>query len=337
MQPTKPVLVALLILGLAGCASTAPAPEPAAPPPDLDLTGPPPDPEFAGVLDRAAGGDWDYLRIDAGCRAEPSGWDSTVLFGSGAGIFDEARTFRVERDRLIELLARFQEIGFASMPATIGGSRKAEPEGEPAAETQGAAAPLQAVCVLGLRVDGRVHRVQQLDRGERSAALVGLTEEILEVGAEGEGGSTADSLADGLDLLARGELAPEALRLTVNHRDADGDGWLLTVDGAFAWAQPITAGDGYGEQRTRPLGAALVGRIARALQQADFGGLPGNLYDDGYVHVRVDLLGHEHEVLAQPFAGMSESTHPAAQQRFADAAVGARRLARWVLDAPAGD
>lgn len=328
MQLTKPVLLALLVLGLTACASTAPPAE---------RTGPPPDPQLAGALDRAVGGDWDYLRIDAGCRAEPIGWDSTVLFGSGTGIFDDNRTFEIERPRLLALLARFQEIGFAAMPATIGGSGKSAPAAEPATETQGAATPLQAVCVLGLRLDDRVHRVQQLDRGERSAELVALTEEILELGAESTGGTSVDSLEDGLDRLARGELAPEALRLTVNHRDAAGDGWLLTVDGGFAWAQPLAAGDGYGAQHTRALGPFVVGRIATALQEADFGSLPGNLYDDGYVHVRVDLLGHEHEVLAQRFAGMSESTHPEAQKRFAEAAVGARRLARWVLDAPAGE
>lgn len=336
MPRCAPHLVASLVFALAllaavaGCATGAPPP--------ADGPAGDPDPAFAAALDRAVAGEWGYLRIDAGCRDEALGWHSTVLYGSGVGIVDEARQFSVDRERLRALLARFREVGFASLPATLGGVKKVDPEEVPTTAIQepdgGGAKVLQAICSLGLRIDGEARRVQQLDRGERHAPMLALCEEILVLGAaRGADGVGATSLDEGLRKLVAGELAAEALALTVNHRDAAGDGWLLTVDGGHAFVHPVTAGGGHGARRALGLDAAALGALATALLDARFGELPGNLYAEGYLDYRVELLGHEHAVLAQPFVGMTAETHGAAQRRLESAAAAAASLAERVLDA----
>lgn len=264
---------------------------------------------LARALDRALEDGWGELHVESACRSQGV-LSSVELFGNGVGIWDGEAQFRLPPESVRTLLQAFRDADFAGMRESYGG------KGDPVVPTQQAP---RLACRVGLGIDGLRKRVAQLEGGRRSEALERLANRVLEECRDtARTGVRAADLADGLDKLARGELAAEAFHLLVNRREdpgAGGAGWLLRIDGRRAALSPRTVA-GHAGARVVELPHEELARVARLLSASDLIGLPGNLYAELYTDVTVAVLRHRKQVQARRFAGMQPSTHGDGQRRF---------------------
>lgn len=235
------------------------------------------------------------FRAEVGCRQEGR-WRSALFFASGVGIWDERVQFALPPPRLLELLRAFAAADFSNLPPLFGEQRRdpRTPQGQ----------GLREICRVALTLEGESKLVQQLERGEQSETLGALAEELLGAArAAAADGVRAASLTEGLEKLASGDLAPEALHLVLQRREgspAAGPARVLRLRGAEA-AVEMLGQDGAVSSRQIP--EALFRRLVDALLEARFVELPGNLYAPGYTDLLAEVLGHRHEVQAREFAG----------------------------------
>lgn len=240
------------------------------------------------------------------------------LFGRGFGIWDGRRQFALPESAFAELLRAARDGGFAELAARYGGAT-APASGAPPAE----AAALKVICRVRLEVGGLVKEVVQLEKGEQSAALRALAdvvyarcEPLAQVGVE------AASLEDGLEKVARGELAAETLALALHRKpelhaapEAAG-GFLLRIEGRGIDSQPYLGASGYGASRRLVLDDAELASLARALARHHPGRLPANLWASDYTDFELAVLDRRVAVQARRFSGMTATTHGDAQRDF---------------------
>lgn len=265
---------------------------------------------LAAALARDA---WPDLRIEAECRNDAAHLRSVALYGEGVGIWERERQFAVAPETLRALLGELARANFGAFRESYGGPDDPE-EGD--APRYG----LQMVCRVRVVLDGIEKQSFQLSEGRRSVALKELAEKILEQGArEGPAGLGADSLSDGLEKLARGALAPEALilqlqRLPEDPKASDG-GWLLRLEHGDAEVS-FSSAEGWSEPSRVPLArediAALAGRLAEAHPED----LPVNLYSTWYQDLEIRVLNRKVTLQARRFAGLTPETHGEKQERF---------------------
>jgi hypothetical protein len=262
------------------------------------------------ALDAAlARGSWQDLRIDSECREEGNGrWQTVRLLGTGVGFWNNERQFAVSRERLLDLLGELHRAKFGSMRETYG---------EEEEEDWG----LQMVCRVSLALDGAKKQSFQLSEGERSARLRKLAEKILAAGAElGPSGVAADSLEDGLDKIARGELAPEALTLQLHRQPEDPKssevGWILRIEDGSAQISLSTAQTAWTEPRRVRLPQEKATDLVRRLAAVRPGELPVNLYSSWYEDLEIRVLNRKATLQARRFASLTPETHGEKQKRF---------------------
>jgi hypothetical protein len=263
------------------------------------------------ALERALAHGWRELRIEAECRVEGR-LPRAEVFGSGVGIWNGERQFRLSPERVRSLLAAIRDAGFASMRPSYGGKGDSpSPERE---------AP-RLTCRVGLSLDGVSGESVQLQGGRQSAELRGLAERILgECRTEAEAGTVATDLGDGLAKVASGVLAPEVLHVLVSRRPEGGPSahaarsWVLRVEGRTASIR------GPGSEGGEVVEVALVdgeaAALAGLLRQEGVADLPQNLYAEELTDLVVRVLAHEKKVQARRFAGMTRATHGEAQERL---------------------
>lgn len=131
-------------------------------------------------------------------------------------------------------------------------------------------------------------------------------------------GVTASSLTEGLGKIAAGEIAPQTLTLTLHVRPPQNDpreGFLLRVGGGTAELRPLVEGT-FSTPIVIPVPQESLRELARRLAEFDLDPLPGNLFDEDYTELHVELLGHEKKVLARAFANFPRDRHGALQTRF---------------------
>jgi len=274
---------------------------------------------FRAVLTGAQ--DRDGLRLETECRTA-AGYQSVVLFGSGTGIWERKREFRLSRDQLDRLLRAFERHRFFTLAEVYGGRR------EPRRPEQFV---LTVTCVVALAIDGHAKRVMQVEPGERSPELKELAETILSAtAAPGRAGREAKSLQDGLQQVARGALAAETLSLSAQHQPPirSEEGWIVSISGRRLSSQAWRP-EGYGEAREMTLGADEVSALARLLAEAAVWELPDNLMAEGYTDLTVQVLGQGKQVQARAFAGREPDVERAARlERVRDALDGLHRRAQ---------
>jgi hypothetical protein len=293
----------VLTLALSGCSG---APRPAAGAESrAGATGKSED--GAGGLERALGEalnrrDWNDLRIDTECRTE-EGLRSATVFGSGVGIWNRERQLVLPRESVLALLRELAASGFPRMPETYG-----EGEGE-----------VELICRIRLDLDGASKQVHQLAEGPQSPALKRLTGRILEAAEKaGRSGPGASSLTDGLEKIARGELAPELLMVyVVRQSEAPGAvaGWELGLEGSKASLLRYPLAED-AQPATLHLEAGQIADLAADLAAARLEELPVNLWAPEYTDLTVTVLNRKRSFQARQFAGMTPTTHGEAQQRF---------------------
>ena len=289
-----------LTLAVAACAG-GPRPEVAEPGNAVDR-----------VLDEAlAKGAWEDLRIDAECRDDAGSLRSARIYGNGVGLWNRQRQFQVPPGRIAALLEAFRSAGFGALRESYGG--KDDPV-DPASS-----AAVELICRVRLALAGVDKEVHQLDRGRQSPELRRLADTVLALAEElGPAGLGAETLSEGLDKIARGELAPEALELQVVRQSerpgASSDGWTLRLEGTAAEVEDLGAPED--SARTLRLSREGAAEIARQLAAAGIEDLPVNLWAPEYTDLSVRVLNHRRTLQARGFAGMTAETHGEKQRRF---------------------
>ena len=192
------------------------------------------------------------------------------FFGTGAGVWNDERAFRVTPAELREIARTISDARFAAMPDRFG-------EGESDFLTMRGK--------VTVSVGDAAKTVVQIDRGAQSDALAGLASAILaraEVG--GRAGVGAASLEDGLAKIASGAIPAEVLRVTAQVRGENG--FLLQIRGGEATARRFDPKGGYGPARRTMVDV----RPQR----------PQGVYAPVYTELRVEVLGRSEEVIGRP-------------------------------------
>lgn len=265
---------------------------------------------LAAALDRAA---WHDLRIEAECRDDTAHLPSVVLYGGGVGIWERERQFAVAPETFRGLLRELARAEFGTFREIYGGP--GDPEAGEAPRYG-----LQMVCRVRVVLGGIDKQAYQLSEGRQSAELKALAEKILEQGARnGPAGLGADSLSDGLEKLAHGDLAPETLilqlqRLPEDPRSSEG-GWLLRLEHGEAQIS-FSSPDGWSEPRRVPVAREAIAALAASLAEGRPEELPLNLYSLWYQDLEIRVLNRKVTLQARRFAGLTSATHGERQERF---------------------
>ncbi len=274
--------------------------------------------EIGPALQAAAASDAPSFSLQVH-RTDRVGQRSLVVFPSGIAIWN--RTTQIElplavRTSMLEVL---QETDFASMLPSYGGRRSPE-SGE---------APLRVTCRVELEIDGLSKSVVQLADGEQSEQLAALADGLLDRAVPFvEGGVTAGDLAEGMQQLADGKLAAEALQLrfvTLPAETSDTEGSILMIRNGEVTKKAYTPGRRIGDEVSRTLTGPDLEALVAALLKADVVTLPVNLWSVDHTELEIQVLGHRKAVVARQFSGLNADEPDAAQQRF-------ERLAAFLLE-----
>ena len=159
----------------------------------------------------------------------------------------------------------------------------------------------------------------RLASGDESEALSTLSAKILQVtGQRAKRGATASSLADALDKLSTGALAPEVLRVTAIRRPEKPEGargWLLQLEGRQVTVRAF-GGNGYGPEKRLELSEAQARSLVGALREGHPESLPSSLYAPDYTEVRIDALQWTSDTLARNSSAAARQMHADRQKAF---------------------
>lgn len=236
------------------------------------------------------------VRIDA--IWSHRGQTSLTVFGNGVGILSNERQFQVSQKEQRNLLKLFVQHGFFTMPEKPRPPAVASPVNGPAI--------MRAVT---LAVGDLSKSVLQTDRVNTLPALEALVAGLF-AGCEkaAKEGLTVASLAEGLDLVAKGKLAPEVLSMVVSQpasaTEADAlDGFVINIEGGVVTRTPQRTGGLPAVPTRRVLAPEEVREVVTMLRDGGFVGLPGNVFRQRYVDISVRILDRSHHVQARRFAG----------------------------------
>jgi hypothetical protein len=290
--------VLFLLFAAAGCQRAVPVVQPS---PTPDLTQP-----LADVL--ASNMDRDEVRVDVEMRKPAR---SATIYGNGVGIWWAAgpkehdgvrksqQQFLLSQEQVTQVLQAFRKAGFGSMPRSFG-----VPNIRPGTKPQ-----VVPSIHLSLTIAGVKKTVHQWDGGEQSKELAALAAEILRLSEEAvkKNGVGATDVADGLQKIARKELAPETLSVSIQRRiDDQGTkaaiNWAMTIKG-----RTVRVHKQAGDQRSWiPVRLQLshpdCEELVRFLADNGAGNLPTTLYAPNPTYLTVNVLGHGKTYSARPSA-----------------------------------
>ncbi len=205
---------------------------------------------------------------------------TAVIYGSGAGVWNGERAFRLPRESVVAIETMLRDAHFNEMPARFG-----------SAESD--FLKMRGKIVAG--AGGSGHSVVQLVDGPQSDELATLAAAIL-AKASSAAGVSAQSLTEGLQKIAAGEIPSEALRVELQRRGENG--FSMQIRGDEVFVRPFAEASGYGAPRRLRLSAGEVRNVAALLHDAEH--LPSNLNAPAYTDLRVEVLNHAKEVQGRP-------------------------------------
>jgi hypothetical protein len=225
------------------------------------------------------------------------------LFGNGVVIWDDRTQGRLSRDEVRSVASALNDTRFGAMPSQLGEeSDKLKLRGK-----------------IAVSLAGKTKGVVQLANGDQSEAFSTLSKRILQVaGQRAKTGATASSLADALDKISTGVLAPEVLRVTAVRRPEKPGGtrgWLLQIEGRQATVRPFEH-DGMGRQKRLELSEAESRSLVGALKEGHPETLTSSLFASDYTEVRIDAFQWTSDTLARRSPGVTQQTHGDRQRSF---------------------
>lgn len=267
---------------------------------------------FDATLDRALDHGWKNLHLVAECNTE-KGWLAVEAFSSGVAIWNQTTQIHLSEEQIKEQLRILRQAEFSSMQELYGG-------GEPQrVEEENAGAAMQIICRVALDLDGAHKQAAQRAKGKRSAELAQLAADLFAVCEKpARSGLKADDLADGLNKLGDGKLAPETWYLLLNLKPEtpDGSGFLLRVDGSQASSQKYEASSGLGQPHVLELSQTELEALVKVLSASQMSEMPINLYAEDYTDFGVSVLNQRKKIQARQFAGLTPTQHGEHQERF---------------------
>lgn len=269
----------------------------------------------SALLDAAAdAGSRTGLELSAGCQRN-SNWRSVRIFSSGVAIWGGERQFQLTEVEISDLLQQLVSADFPALPDQYGGSP--EPDRMQAKNAR------TVVCNLRVGFAGVEKEVLQINRGEQSetfARLVnGLLDSCEEPAAAGVG---AEDLAQGLEMVASGELDPATFELHFQVM-AEGaapeesvDEFILGVEGLMATVRLRDPVDGYSEPSQLELTGEELSELAWKLADNAPSRFPQNLSAPSYSDLSIRVLKRKMSLVARPYRGIDPKTHGELQQDF---------------------
>lgn len=263
-------------------------------------------------------GSWSNLHLGVECERE-GGMRSLEVFGSGVAVWAGRRQFELPPAEVAHLLSLLEDADFLGMEEIFGGKRG--PHGEVLDEEEESVT--MVTCRVRLDLDGMTKQSVQLYKGEQSEEFKALADAVLDYCEDqGEAGVAAADLRDGLEKVATGELAPEALTVLVHRRpdrkgaEAGAEGFLLRLLGRTVTTRAFDPKAGYGDPLEIELDPAEFEELARSLAEGDPANLPGNLWAEHYTDLSIRVLDQAKSVQARQFARLTPSTHGQRQVDF---------------------
>lgn len=239
-----------------------------------------------------------------------------TVYGSGVGTWNHEKQFQLKAAGFKEMLRLLGKFGYFDMPE----NPKTVPE--PGKVPHGP----RIMRAVAVRVGDLQRNVVQSDRVYTLPALDALAGEMFAACEKAAAkGIIAGSLRDGLAKVAKGTLAPEVLSIVMNlppraAREGvpEAPGVVVSLDGSvLTWTAQMP-----GQSPATPVRLAIAAKRLRALAELlgerGFAKLPGNLYRDRYVDVRVAVLDRAQAIQARAFAGLDPTTHAAEQKALED-------------------
>lgn len=235
-----------------------------------------------------------------------------TVYGSGVGTWNHEKQFQLKAAEFKEMLRRLDKFGYFDMPE------------KPKFVPEPSKAPLgpRIMRSVAVRVGDLERNVLQTDRVYTLPALDTLAGEMFAVCEKAAAkGIIAGSLRDGLAKVAKGTLASEVLSIVMNLPPVaarpgvpEAPGVVVSLDGSvLTWTAQAP-----GQAPASPVRVAIAPKRMRALAELfaerGFAKLPGNLYRDRYIDVRIAVLDRGQSVQARAFAGMDPASHAAEQK-----------------------
>ncbi|MDD4891782.1 MAG: hypothetical protein PHU85_17830 [Phycisphaerae bacterium] len=272
------------------------------------------------ALDDAIAGKLSLDDVEVYCRSEDSDF---VLYGPRFG-FVKSTQIKPGKDVLLAVLKRVQKAGFAAMPESLGGNPNPNLRG-PVARP-----PVQLLRQFTVTIGSASKSVTQMGEGEQSAELLDmigdLEKELAPLAAKG---LKLDSLSlkDGLALLAKGELAPEALAISfacTSKKDLDHP-QIMVIQAAHVRLFISRA------KLSRADAEAMIKRLAKVLADTDLVAFPRQLYwPDALIGVDLRLQGIASNLNVSgdtgPYNQGQAKAHPEAQKAFDQMVAELRRV-----------
>ena len=248
------------------------------------------------------------------------------VFGDGVGIWNDEREFHLSKPQLLELLRTIRTSRFGRMPDFFG---EAEDEGNDKVRLKGA---------LSVRAGSVSKSVQQLVDGEQSKQFARLVNSILDFcQAQAASGVGAESMLQGLQMLAAGRLSPRILDTSL-YRPVDpkgGDkqsGWLLRTAGTRVTSQEFASGAAPGPLREIRLSDDEFRGLVATLVEGDPSAIPQSVYAPRYTDFSIQLFRFRRAIVGRQFLGMTAETHGERQKAFDRIAAAFEALHRRVVE-----
>ena len=255
----------------------------------------------------------ESLELTAECQGD-AGMRKVQAFGNGVGIWQNRRQFDLSPEEFSSLVALYRDADFAAMKRVYGGREVPDPgkRDDPTAVNA-----ITVICRVGIRAGESSHEVVQLAMGKQSPELRKLADDLLASCAPlAEQGVEASDLRDGLEQVASGDLAVEAMTLMLYRKPESGSGFLMRLRRGVVTTQPHDPTSGYGKKVSVRLSLDDVAALGLTLAEMDPEALPINLYATDYTDLVIEVLNRKKSIQARPFAGMTPTTHGERQEDF---------------------
>jgi hypothetical protein len=247
---------------------------------------------------------WPFESRHVACR----------LSGSGVGLWDRQVQFRLPPPEVERLLRSVASSGFGSLPGTIGG----EPELKRRQKGR-----------LTLSVASATKAVVQLEGGEQSPKLQTLADAFLRASAAAASrGIRVSSFEQGLEMLAAGTLAAEALQVEVVRPARPSTGrppevWTLRLDGMRARLRFLTGSAVQRRARTLVVSKAEFQALVDLLRQSVPDAWPATFPSPRPADIRLQVLGQVRSAKSGPASG-AIGAPPTGLDRVAEALLALR-------------
>lgn len=304
-------LIAALWGALGSIGSGAPRPEAREAREDRDAPSSP-SPIGAAIAKRIRGrAPLDDVRVDVEWPVDGR-LTSARVYGNGVGIWDRSSQFRLPKTQVLAILKALQAGKFGSMPERFGESEGDERNEGPRLKGR-----------ISVRVGSISKTVIQLMEGEQSSEFGALAQRLLGIcRVSARTGVGATGLADGLEKVAAGSLAPEAFQATVQWRAdqaAGGGGWILQVEGRRILDEVLPGGKAPPPpQKVLILPEADFESLLKRVSERHPHAIPINVYSPEYTDLHLSVLRSTRSISGRRFLGMTPETKGEFQKDFDD-------------------